>query len=138
LSDRNIELFCEVCDVKTHLTSKCPVICACRTFTVPCGYAVEGFGFYYIPQPNLVKSRKGGCNGTLTVVEGSLTEEQIINELKRLVSSKWEWRVKSFRNNVFSAGFPSMGELHRMIEWEQFIPNLEHKYKSRKMVMERK
>lgn len=84
---------------------------------VPCGYTVEGLGFYYIPQPNPVKPRKGGCNGTVTVVEDSLTEEQIMNELKRLVSSEWEWRVKSFWNNVFSTGFPFMGELHRMLEW---------------------
>ncbi|PWZ46274.1 hypothetical protein Zm00014a_005638 [Zea mays] len=91
-SDSNIELFCEVCNVKTYLTSKCPVVHASRTFVVPCGYTVEGLGFYYIPQPNPVKPRKGGCNGTVTVVEDSLTEEQIMNELKRLVSSEWEWR----------------------------------------------
>jgi hypothetical protein len=75
LSDCNIEMFCEVCDVKTHLTSKCPMVRACRTFAVPCGYAVEGLGFYYIPQPNPVKPRQGGCNGIVTVVEGSMTKE---------------------------------------------------------------
>jgi hypothetical protein len=117
LSDCNIELFCEVCDVKTHLTSKCPVVRTCKTFVVPCGYAVEGLGFYFIPQPNPVKPRQGGCNGTVTVVDGSLAEEQNKNELKRLVAPDWEWSVKSLGNNVFSMGFPSTSELHRMIEW---------------------
>jgi hypothetical protein len=90
LSDCNIELFCEICDVKTHLTSKCPVARACKTFAIPCGYAMEGLGFYFIPQPNPVKQRQGGCNGTLTIVEGSMNEEQILNELKRLVAADWD------------------------------------------------
>lgn len=53
----------------------------------------------------------------VTVVDGSLAEEQNKNELKRLVAPDWEWSVKSLGNNVFSMGFPSMSELHRMIEW---------------------
>jgi hypothetical protein len=90
LSDCNIELFCEICDVKTHLTSKCPVVRACKTFAIPCGYAVEGLGFYFIPQPIPVKQRQGGCNGTMSIVEGSMNEEQILNELKRLVAADWD------------------------------------------------
>jgi hypothetical protein len=39
-----------------------------------------------------------------------------MNELKRLVSSDLEWRVKSLGNNVFSTVFLLMGELHQMIE----------------------
>jgi hypothetical protein len=90
---------------------------ACRTFAVPCGYAIAGLEFYYIPQPILAKSKHDGCNGTVTIVEGSLTEEQITSELKRLVASDREWSVKCLGNNVFSTSFPSVGELHRMIEW---------------------
>jgi hypothetical protein len=44
LSDCNIELFCEIYDVKTHLTSKCPVVCACKTFAIPCGVCGGGIG----------------------------------------------------------------------------------------------
>jgi hypothetical protein len=117
LSECIIELFCEVCDVKTHLTSKCPVVRTCNTFAVPSGYAVDGLGFYYIPQPTPVKSKQGSYVGTVTVVEGSMTEEQITSELRRLVATEWDWSVKGFGNNVFSTGFPSMSELQRMIEW---------------------
>jgi hypothetical protein len=74
-SECNIDLFCEVCDAKTHLTLKCPVVRTCKTFTVPCGYAVNGLGFYYIPQPTPIKSKKGSFVGIVTVVEGSMTEE---------------------------------------------------------------
>ncbi|PWZ57571.1 hypothetical protein Zm00014a_012430 [Zea mays] len=89
----------------------------CKTFAIPCGYAVEGLGFYFIPQPIPVNQRQGGCNGTVSIVEGSMNEEQILNELKRLVAADWDWCVKCVGNNVFSTCFPSRGELHRMIEW---------------------
>jgi hypothetical protein len=111
LSECNIELFCEVCDIKTHLTSKCTVVRTCKTFAVPCGYAVDGLGFYYIPQPTHVKSKQGSCVGKVTVVEGSMTEEQITSAMRRLVATEWDWSVKGFGNNVFSTGFPSMSEL---------------------------
>ncbi|PWZ19485.1 hypothetical protein Zm00014a_015921 [Zea mays] len=53
----------------------------------------------------------------ISLLEGSMIEEQILNELKRLVAADWDWCVKCVGNNVFSTCFPSRGELHRMIEW---------------------
>jgi hypothetical protein len=58
-----------------------------------CGYALDGLGFYYIPFEHKSKP-KGEVTATVVkVTRGVLSEAQVISELQRMVSSKWNGEV---------------------------------------------
>jgi hypothetical protein len=43
-------LFCDSCESVTHVKSRCPLLKKAKsTYALTCGYAVDGLGFYYIP-----------------------------------------------------------------------------------------
>lgn len=112
-----IELYCDICDGHAHNTDRCPRYRAAKLFATPCGYAVDGLGFYYIPHTVTQKQKNESRTALVRVMEGTLTVDQMIAELTRLVSSKWQWKVQDNGNNTFRVMFPSMEELQHMIEW---------------------
>jgi hypothetical protein len=54
-------LVCDICTSHTHIKSGCPLYKkANKVFAMTCGYAVDGLGFYYIPQSTMIKSKENG------------------------------------------------------------------------------
>jgi hypothetical protein len=46
----SVELFCEICESVTYVRGCCPLLKKAKsTYALTCGYAVDGLGFYYIP-----------------------------------------------------------------------------------------
>ena len=43
-----VTLCCDIC-YDDHVTKICPNMKKMQTTAIPCGYAVEGLGFYFIP-----------------------------------------------------------------------------------------
>ena len=43
-----VTLCCDIC-YGDHVTKICPNMKKMQTTAIPCGYAVEGLGFYFIP-----------------------------------------------------------------------------------------
>jgi hypothetical protein len=50
-------------------------------------------------------------------MDGSLTVQNVISELERLILEHWKWNVKEIGSNSFKMVFPSRAELLRMVEW---------------------
>jgi len=54
------------------------------------GYSVAGLTFYHIPHVSLAR-KKESKNAFVTVVGGTLSTEQLVLQLQRIVPVKWRW-----------------------------------------------
>ena len=85
---------------------------------IPCGFAVEGLGFYYIPYTEKQKNKTESRDAVVTISEGSLTAAQVTVELERLLPGiKWNWVIEEIGDKSFATTFPSEAELQRMVLW---------------------
>jgi hypothetical protein len=87
------------------------------TYALTCGYAVDGLGFYYIPNSVVVWPRAVVKTALIGVVEGSMNALQVKLEMERLVPAKMTWEVEEIEFFLFKIVFPSKGEMSWMIEW---------------------
>ena len=90
----------------------------CGSLAIPCGYAVEGLGFYYIPYNGAQKNKKEEKNATVRVIEGSLTANHLVVELERILPGKNNWVIEVKGKDAFITTFPSAELLQQMVEWE--------------------
>jgi hypothetical protein len=45
-----VSLWCDICESASHVKGRCPLLKKVKsTYALTCGYAVDGLGFYYIP-----------------------------------------------------------------------------------------
>jgi len=80
-----------------------------NAFAIPCGYAVEGLGFYYINSPESFKSKVESKTAVIRVSGGSLTAANVTSEMERLFPGGWRWIVEEIGANTFRTVFPSRG-----------------------------
>lgn len=105
--DCDAEMYCDICDCIEHFTSRCPKFRGDKPCAIPCGYAVEGLGFYHIPQSVTPQQRSDPRAAVIRVTDGTLTIPNVISELERLIPGKWKWNVESGGNsNTFKTLFP--------------------------------
>lgn len=71
------------------------------------GYAVAGLGFYHIPHPPLPRMKKDSKMALVSVVGGTLSVDQLIAQLKRVVPVKWSWDLKEHGEGKFVTQFHS-------------------------------
>jgi hypothetical protein len=113
-----VNLFCEICESSAHVKGRCPLPKKTKsTYALTCSYAVDGLGFYYIPNSVVVRPKAMAKTAMVRVVEGELTTEQLKAEMEWLVLAKMAWAVEEIDQNKFKIVFPSKGEVKRMIEW---------------------
>jgi hypothetical protein len=114
----SITLSGEICENASHVKGHCLLLKKAKTtYAMTCGYAVNGLGFYYIPNLVAVRPKSAARLASVRVVEGEMTALQVKAELERLVPAKMSWVVEELEHNQFKTIFPSRGELKRMIEW---------------------
>jgi hypothetical protein len=96
----------------------CPLLKKVKsTYALTCGYAVDGLGFYYIPNSVAVSPKSVAKTAMVRVVEKELTAMQVKVEMERFVPAKMTWVVEEIEQNKFRTIFPSKGEMLCMIEW---------------------
>jgi hypothetical protein len=83
----------------------------------PCGYAVDGLGFYYIPYIGVQKNKIEEKTATVRVIDGSLTANQLAVELQRLLLGKNKWVIEDKGTDAFITTFPSGDLLQQVVEW---------------------
>jgi len=71
--DCDAGMYCEICNCIVHLTSRCPKFRGDKPCAIPCGYAVEGLGFYHIPQSVTSQQRSDARPAVIRVTDGTLT-----------------------------------------------------------------
>lgn len=106
-----------ICDSHDHMNHKCHLLKAPRPVAHAVGYAVVGLGFYHIPHPPLPRLKKDFKMARVSVVGGNLSSEQLIEQLKRVVPVKWNWKLKELGEGKFITQFPSKAELLRSIAY---------------------
>jgi hypothetical protein len=92
----------------------CPNLKNLQFTAIPCGYAVEGLGFYFIPvveNPKIVSDDK---SVVVCVLEGSLTVDQLAVELDKLLPEN-SWVIDEKGNDAFTTNFPSSEVLNHMV-----------------------
>jgi hypothetical protein len=107
---------CDICDGE-HITKACPHMKNVQPVATPCGYAVEGLEFYYIPYNGEQKNKKEEKNATVRVKEGSLTVNHLAVELERLLPGKSDWVIEEKGTDAFITTFPSAELLQQLVEW---------------------
>ena len=100
-----------LCDSHEHMNHKCPLLKAPRPVAYAAGYAVMGLGFYHIPHPPLPRMKKDSKMARVSVVGGSLSADQLVLQLRRVVPVKWNWELKELGEDEFLTQFPSKAEL---------------------------
>jgi hypothetical protein len=84
---------------------------------IPCGYAVEGLGFYFIPVAENPKIQTDDKFAVVCVLEGSLTAEQLVVELDKLLPGKNKWVIEEKGKDSFTTNLPSSDILNHMVNW---------------------
>jgi hypothetical protein len=82
-------MFCDICESPDHIRLRCPKLRAVKGATVPCGFAVEGLGFFHNPHESSTKQRTEACLALITVTDGVLFVQEVIEELQRLIPRGW-------------------------------------------------
>jgi hypothetical protein len=111
-----VSLCCEIC-YGDHVTKICPNMKKMNTTAIPCGYAVEGLGFYFIPVAENPKLNLEEKSAVVRVLEGSLTADQLAVELEKLLPGKNKWVIEEKGTGVFTTNFPSSELLEYMVNW---------------------
>ena len=83
---------------------------------IPCGYAVEGLGFYFIPVVENPKIASDDKSAVVRVLEGSFTVDQLVVELDKLLPGN-SWVIEEKGNDAFFTNFPSSEVLNHMVNW---------------------
>ncbi|WVZ93689.1 hypothetical protein U9M48_039650 [Paspalum notatum var. saurae] len=110
-------LCCDMCDENDHATKACPYAKGAKPTATPCGYAVDGLGFYYIPFTGKQTETLDSKAALVKVSEGSLTVAQATVELERLLPGQHNWVLEIIDEKTFATTFPSEADLQRMILW---------------------
>jgi hypothetical protein len=108
-------LSCEIC-FGDHVKKVCPNLKNLQSIAVPCGYVVEGLGFYFIPVAENPKIASDHKSAVVRVLEGSLTVDQLAVELDKLLSEN-SWVIEEKGNDAFITNFPSSEVLNHMVNW---------------------
>jgi hypothetical protein len=111
---------CFVTLVKVFPMSKAIAHCSKKQknlYTMTCGYAVDGLGFYYIPHSLATRPRTEARAAIILVVDGEINSMQLQAEMQRLVLAQTAWMVEELGKNRFKMIFPMKGEMNRMMEW---------------------
>ena len=89
----SIVLCCELC-FGDHVTKVCPYNKKSpATSAIPCGYAVEGLGFYFIPTAANPRVNVHETRAVVRVLEGSFSVNQLAVELEKFrpdKNHKWD------------------------------------------------
>lgn len=110
-----VVLFCDVCH-GDHAKKACPNLENLNFTAIPCGYAVEGLGFYFIPMTDTPKVTPVDTSAVVRVLEGSLSADQLAVELDRLLPGN-SWVIDLKGTDAFTTMFPSAEVLNHMVNW---------------------
>jgi hypothetical protein len=117
IEECHAEMHCDICERRDHIRPRCPKFRVAKQAAIPCGYVVEGIGFFHIAHDAIHKHKKDDHAALIKITDGVLTIPNVILELERLIPGGWTWNVEATGNNTFKTIFPSIAELHRMVEW---------------------
>jgi hypothetical protein len=85
------KLLCDICGSNEHITDRYPILKQPRLLAHPCGYDVNGFGFYHIPHASIASGKPNNTKALVTVQGGELSIPQLVAKFSRLIPERWQW-----------------------------------------------
>jgi hypothetical protein len=82
-------MYCEICDRHDHLKPRCPKFRVAKMSGTPCGYVVDGLGFFHIPHDMSAKQRTDVKSALIRVIEGKLVVQDVVSKPERLIPGDW-------------------------------------------------
>ncbi|KAM0851195.1 hypothetical protein ACQ4PT_052591 [Festuca glaucescens] len=98
--------FCFRCKESGHLAAKCPSAkgIALKMY----GFGFPGQGYHSLNLPGGIKKQKSPEHvGLIRMKNGEASEERVEKELKHLIDSKWQWKVRHVADKEYLATFPN-------------------------------
>ncbi|KAE8768671.1 hypothetical protein D1007_59827 [Hordeum vulgare] len=109
---------CVYCLKPTHGAAKCPLTIGPMPVVTIYDVSSQDLMFFESPAAAAnVHVPDAGITGTVTVTRGVLTVEQIVQQLKELVSSTFIWEPVLIADKVFKVVFPTKEDLARFLEF---------------------
>ncbi|KAE8787229.1 hypothetical protein D1007_38845 [Hordeum vulgare] len=109
---------CVYCLKPTHDTAKCPLTIGSLPVVTIYGVSSQDLMFFESPAATAtIHAPDAGFTGMVTVTRGVLTVEQIVQQLKELVSSTFRWEPVLIADNVFKVVFPTKEDLARLLKF---------------------
>ena len=107
---------CDICLKPKHASGDCPLLLAPKPVVTGYGVCDSKLMFFETPclnpcRPRLESSRTGLVRAT----GGSLTEEQVVQQLRRLVSATFQWSLVWIEDQVYKVDFPRKKDLVRLL-----------------------
>lgn len=109
---------CDNCLKLGHPSDECPLLSAPKPVVMIYGVSSDKLMFFETPHaatevPRLESSRIG----LVKVTQGSLTEERVIQQLRRLVSDSFHWTPVRVEDQVYRVEFPRREDLDRLLKF---------------------
>lgn len=117
VSECTVEL-CEFCLKPVHGLLKCPLTVGIMPTVAIYGTCCEDLMFFESPAgTSAVHAPDVTLTGKVTVASGSMTADQVGQQLRELVSSSFRWDPIAVADNVFKVVFPSKEDLARLLKF---------------------
>ncbi|RLN07428.1 hypothetical protein C2845_PM11G05270 [Panicum miliaceum] len=100
------------CKEVGHIAAACPKSIGCSLEMR--GFAFPGQGFYSLSIPGSNEQQPVDHVGMLQIISGEASVERIEEELKLLIASKWNWKVRKISDAEYAAAFPSKDILNAL------------------------
>jgi hypothetical protein len=76
-------MYCDICASHDHVRPRCPKFRATKLAAAPCGFAVEGLGFFHVPFKSSLRQQRDAQTVVISVFDGSLSVPNITSELEK-------------------------------------------------------
>ncbi|KAE8790327.1 hypothetical protein D1007_35282 [Hordeum vulgare] len=109
---------CDICQKSRHEETACPLLLAPKPVINIYGVCQNRLMFFETPRstsvivpPRLESSR----TGLIKVTNGSLSADQVSQQLRRLVSKTYQWATERLDDHSFQVEFPRREDLQRLL-----------------------
>jgi hypothetical protein len=101
---------CFICQMKDHMVGKCPEWERPQKVAQYYGSANQGLGFLHVEvetkEDKLRLWNASNNHGVLTIEEGEMEQEEIVQSLRRMFDKEWHWKLRTMDEYRYMVKFP--------------------------------
>lgn len=110
---------CEFCLKPKHGSVQCPLTVGPMPMVTIYGVCCQELMFFESPTvTTAIHAPDVAFTGTVTVARGTMSAEQVVQQLRELVSSTFRWETVLIAENVFKVVFPTKEDLARLLKFD--------------------
>jgi hypothetical protein len=113
---------CYKCKEEGHMVAECSDFHSKSGELKMFGFAIPEQGFYSFKIPGEGDNQRASC--IIQVLQGEASEKKIEEELKNLINSQWDWKVKQVQDKEYVDVFPDKSSLHTFSKISEILMSL--------------